>query len=99
MVEPTASRRKWIARLDDRVLCVSSWPFVKSARLLLADGYSADTQIEMWRPNTGEWALRGRLGAVAGTLIDGETAKRCANNGVPIRLSGGTAAIVAGGTR
>ena len=58
----------------DRVLCVSAWPFVKSARLLLAEGYPADTVIEMWRPNSDEWALRGRLGAVAATVIDGETA-------------------------
>jgi hypothetical protein len=34
----------------------------------------------MWRPNTDEWALRGRLGAVAATVIDGETAPRRAKN-------------------
>ena len=65
VIEPTASGRKWIARLGDRVLCVSASPFVKSARLLLDEGYPADAVIEMWRPNTEEWALRGRLGAVA----------------------------------
>jgi len=47
---------------------------VMSARLLLAEGFPADTVIEMWRPNGDEWALKGRLGAVAGTVIDGETA-------------------------
>jgi hypothetical protein len=71
VIEPTASGRKWTARLGDRVLCVTAWPFVKSARLLLAEGYPADTVIEMWRPNTREWALRGRLGVVAATVIDG----------------------------
>jgi hypothetical protein len=81
VIERTASGRKWIARLDDRVLCVTAWPFVKSARLLLAEGYPADTVLEMWRPNTDEWALRGRLGAVAATVMDGETASRCAKNG------------------
>ena len=88
VIVPTASRKKWTARLNDRVLCVSAWPFVMSARLLLAEGYPADDFIEMWRPNTDEWALRGRLGAVAATVIDGETAPRCAKNGVPSRFPG-----------
>jgi hypothetical protein len=74
VIELTASDRKWTAHLGDRVLCVTAWPFVKSARLLLAEGYPADTVIEMWRPNSDEWALKGRLGAVAATVIDGETA-------------------------
>jgi hypothetical protein len=85
VIELTASGRKWTARLDDRVLCVTAWPFVKSARSLLAEGYPADTVIEMWRPNTREWALRGRLGAVAATIIDGETGSRSAKNGSPAR--------------
>ena len=92
MIVPTASRKKWTARLNDRVLCVSAWPFVMSARLLLAEGYPADAFIEMWRPNTDEWALRGRLGAVAATVIDGETAPRSAKNGVPSRFPGTTPA-------
>jgi hypothetical protein len=41
VIEPTASGRKWIARLGDRVLCVSASPFVKSARLLRAEGLPA----------------------------------------------------------
>jgi hypothetical protein len=85
VIERTASGRKWTARLGDRVLCVTAWPFVKSGRLLLAEGYPADAEIEMWRPNTDEWALRGRLGVVAGTVIDGETGSRCAKNGAPAR--------------
>ena len=83
IIEPTRSGRKWVARLGDRVLCAAAAPFVKSARLLLAEGYPAETLIEMWRPNTAEWALRGRLGAVAATVIDGETAPRCAKDRVP----------------
>ncbi|MGH6674191.1 MAG: hypothetical protein ACRECV_19765 [Xanthobacteraceae bacterium] len=89
MIEPTKSGPKWIARLDDRILCVAAAPFVTSARILLAGGYPADTVIEMWRPNTAAWALRGRLGAVAATLLDGETALRCAKNGPPVRKQSG----------
>ena len=85
IITPTKSGRKWVARLGVRVLCVAAAPFVKSARLLLAEGYPAETLIEMWRPNTAEWALRGRLGAVAATVIDGEKASRDAENGVPVR--------------
>jgi hypothetical protein len=36
----------------------------------------ADAVIEMWRPNTDAWALRGHLDSVAATIIDGETASR-----------------------
>ena len=32
-----------------------------------------------------ESAMRGHLGAVAATVIDGETAPRCAKNGSPVR--------------
>jgi hypothetical protein len=85
VIEATASGRKWVALLRERVLCVSAWPFVKSARLLLAEGYPADTMVEVWRPNTAEWAMRGRLGAVAATIIDGEMASRGAKNGPPAR--------------
>jgi hypothetical protein len=65
VIEPTASGRKWTARLGGRVLCVTAWPFVKSARLLLAEGYPAAAVVEVWRTNAAEWAMRGRLGAVA----------------------------------
>ena len=50
-------------------------------------GYPADTVVEIWRPNTGEWAMRGRLGTAAATVIDGETTPRCAKNGSPARDS------------
>jgi hypothetical protein len=91
VIQPTASGRKWTARLGDRVLCVSAWPFVKSARLLLAEGYPADTVVEVWRSNAAEWAMRGRLGPVAATVIDGETASRGAKNGPPAQ--GATAGL------
>jgi hypothetical protein len=55
---------------------VTAWPVVKSARLLSAEGHPADAVIEMWRPNTDAWALRGHLDSVAATIIDGETASR-----------------------
>ena len=94
IIEPTKSTRKWVARLGDRALCVAAAPFVKSARLLLAEGYPAETLIEMWRPNTAEWALRGRLGVVAATVIDGEKAPSDAKNGSPVQdlARGGTRA-------
>jgi hypothetical protein len=40
------------------------------------------------RPNAKEWALRGRIGAVAATLMDGETAASCAKDGSPERKDG-----------
>ncbi len=88
VIEPTASGRKWTASLNDRMLCVTVWPFVKSARLLLAAGYPADAIVEMWRPNTDEWALRGRLAAVAATVIDGETARAAPRTGCPFGKTG-----------
>ena len=83
VIDATASGRKWTARLGDRVLCVTAWPIGMSARLLLAEGFPADAVIEIWRPNRDEWALKGRLGAVAAIVIDGETAPRRAKNGSP----------------
>ena len=50
MIEPTASRRKWIARLGDRELCRSAWPLVMSARLLVQEGYPSDTLVEVGGP-------------------------------------------------
>ena len=57
VISPTASGRKWTARLGERVLCVSAWPFVMSARVLLAEGHPADAMVEMWRPTpvNGHW--------------------------------------------
>jgi hypothetical protein len=72
VIKPTLNGRKWIARLGDQILCVSVSPFVMSARALITAGYPADSVIEMWRPNTDEWALRGRLEVVAATRLEGE---------------------------
>jgi hypothetical protein len=48
------------------VLCVTASPFVKSIidgetsrRLRRGEGYPAASVIEMWRPNTREWAAAG----------------------------------------
>jgi hypothetical protein len=85
VIEPTATGRKWIARQGGRVLCIAAAPFILSARILLSEGYHPDAVIVMWRPNTTEWALRGRIGLVAATLVDGETAASCAKNRSPVR--------------
>jgi hypothetical protein len=37
-IVPTLSGRKWIARFEERVLCITVAPFVKSAQILLAEG-------------------------------------------------------------
>jgi hypothetical protein len=44
--------------------------------------------VEMWRPNTDEWVLQGRLAAVAATVIDGESNEHGAKNRMPIRFPG-----------
>jgi hypothetical protein len=72
LIEPTPSGRKWRAWFGDRLVVVSSWPFVMSARLLVGEGYPPESEIEMWRLDATSWALRGRLGAVAATVINGE---------------------------
>jgi hypothetical protein len=93
---PTASGRKWRATLDGHALCVSASPFIMSARILIARGFDSNCTIEMWRPGTDAWSLRGRLGAVDATLIDGETASRRAKNGPAVRLSSSVATALAG---
>jgi hypothetical protein len=40
------------ANLEHHRSTRQTWPFVKSARLLSAEGHPADAVIEMWRPNT-----------------------------------------------
>ena len=59
---------------------------MRSACVRLAEDYSPDAVIEMWRANAAEWALRGRLGAVAATVIDGESNAGCVKNRVPVRF-------------
>jgi hypothetical protein len=84
VIDPTLSGRKWIALLDDRLICRSAWPFVKSARLLLAEGYPADTVVEIWRPNTDEWATPGRAAPRTAHLL--ELASEMAKGGPPVAL-------------
>ena len=88
VIEPTSTGRKSVAELDDRVVCIAAAPFVQSARVLLAEGHPPDTWIEMWRPHTTECALRGRLGAVAATLMDGEKVRQHARNGSTVLQKG-----------
>jgi hypothetical protein len=62
-----------------------------------AEKMPAGTVVLMARPGTGEWALRGRLGAVAASLRNGETVSLCAKYGVPLRFSGMAATTPVGG--
>jgi hypothetical protein len=96
VVAPTG-RGKWRATLGGRTLCVAAAPLVKSARILIAEGFGPNLVIEMWRAGTDAWALRGRLGVVAATLLDGETAAPHAKNGVPVRFLGKAASSKGGG--
>jgi hypothetical protein len=86
IVTPTLSGRKWLATFDGAVLCTSSSPLVISARILLARAFDPARTVEMWHANATTWALRGRLGPVAATLIDGEKATRPAKNRVLARF-------------
>jgi hypothetical protein len=95
LITPTASGRKWRASHDGETLCVSASPFITSARLLIAKGIDPNRTIEMWRDHADTWSLRGQLGAVAATLIDGEKASRSAKNRLLVRFPGMVATILA----
>jgi hypothetical protein len=75
------ARGKWRATFHGQTLCTAAAPMVKAARILSAKGYDPSSIIEMWHDQTDTWSLRGQLGAVAATLLDGETATRPAKNG------------------
>jgi hypothetical protein len=79
---------KWRALLDGNVICIAGAPLVWSARILIGNGLDPDRIIEMWHVGAGSWSLRGRLGVVAATLMDGEAGACRAKNGVPVRLIG-----------
>jgi hypothetical protein len=84
----TASGGKWRAVFGGKLVCVSSCPFVMAARALITRGFDPNCVIEMYHAGADAWALRGRLGAVAATLLDGEQkGPRCARNGAPVRFS------------
>jgi hypothetical protein len=87
-ITPTARGRKWRASLDGETLCVSASPLITAARILIARGVDPIQTIEMWCDQADTWSLRGQLGAVAATPIDGETAARLAKNGPPIHFPG-----------
>jgi hypothetical protein len=86
-VAPMA-RGKWRATFNGKTLCVAAAPLVKAARILIALGHDPAHTIELWHANATAWALRGKLGVVAATVLDGERkAQRCARNGPPICLA------------
>jgi hypothetical protein len=87
-IGPPLNRRKWRASLDGETLCVSASPLVTSARILIAKGYDPSSIIELWHQHADAWALRGKLGAVAAVVLDGERkAQGPAKNGPPVRLN------------
>jgi hypothetical protein len=79
-ITPTAKGRKWRASFGGETLCVSASPLITSARILIAKGLDQTRTIEMWHDHADTWSLRGQLGAVAATRIDGETALCPAKN-------------------
>jgi hypothetical protein len=72
VIAPTASGRKWVSSLNDKTLCISASPLVKASRLLIAERFDPNSIIEMCHRYADAWVLRGRLGAVAAVIIDGE---------------------------
>ena len=97
VVAPTASGRKWVSSLNDKTLCISASPLVMASRLLIAQRFDPNSIIEMWHHHADAWALRGRLGAVAAVIIDGEKKPtQPAKNGPPIRFSGEPNARIGG---
>jgi hypothetical protein len=53
---------------------------------LIANGIDPNRTIEMWHQNAVAWVLRGKLGVVAATVLDGESkAQLRAKNGQPVR--------------
>ena len=86
-VSPIA-RGKWQATFGGKTLCIATAPWVKAARILIAKGYDPSCSIEMWYQHADAWALRGKLGTVAATVLDGERqATWPAKNRVSVRFS------------
>jgi hypothetical protein len=84
-VAPTA-HGKWRAAFNGKTLCIVAAPMVKAARILIEQASDPNLILEMWHADSATWALRGQLGAIAATLLDGETATRPAKNGPPARF-------------
>lgn len=88
LITSKASGRKWRASFGGETLCVSASPLITSARILIAKGLDQTRIIEMWHDHADTWSLRGQLGAVAATRIDGETALCPAKNRALARFPG-----------
>jgi hypothetical protein len=86
-VSLSPSRRKWRADFNGKTLCISTSPLIKSARILIAQGFDPDCMIETVRAGDKSRLLRGRLGVVAATVIDGEKVVHSAKKRVPVRFS------------
>ena len=84
-IAPTA-HAKWRATFNGETLCIVAAPMVKAARILIGRGHDPACIVELWHIDAAEWALRGKLGAVAEVILDGERmAQRCARNRPPVR--------------
>jgi len=92
VVKRSANGRKWQASLNGQPLCKSAAPLIKAARRLIEMGADPRRTIELWHLGASSWAMRGVLGAVASTTIDGERkATHFATKQVTARSAAGTA--------
>jgi hypothetical protein len=86
------ARGKWRATFNRKTLCLAAAPMVKAARILIGQAFDPNLTLEMWHANATAWALRGRLGAVALTVLDGERAAQRRAKNRPLDRSSGKAA-------
>jgi hypothetical protein len=86
------ARGKWQVTYNDKPLCIAAAPMVKAARILIEQAFDPNLTLEMWHANATAWALRGRLGAVALTVLDGERAAQRRAKNRPLDRSSGKAA-------
>jgi hypothetical protein len=73
VVAPASQAGKFEARLTGRTLCVSTTPFVDSARVLLAEGVNPAAVLTMRHEGSDTFALRSRLGSAAGLTVQEST--------------------------
>jgi hypothetical protein len=83
---------KWRATLNGRTLCTAAAPMVQAARILIVNGVDSSSVIEMWHQHADAWALRGKLSAVAATILDGERKAQRHTRNRPLAPSSGKAA-------
>jgi hypothetical protein len=55
---------------DDRILCVSTTPFLKAARQLIDEGYDSSSILSMRYASSDTECLRGKLGVVAALTVE-----------------------------